>query len=65
MRTLLFAVFVTLALALVAVPTPVCAGGCGMKPMKPMVPMGCRDLAPVCMCDSRGDNCRWQWQCVK
>lgn len=43
----------------------VSAAGCGMKPMKPMTPMGCKDLEAECTCDSRGDKCVWQWKCVK
>ena len=41
------------------------AGGCGFKPFKPFIPMGCRDMVATCVCDSRGQNCRWQWHCVR
>lgn len=45
-------------------PVEACAySGCGMRPMKPMIPMGCRDLVAVCTCDERGQNCRWEWVC--
>jgi len=37
---------------------------CGIKPIKPIPPMGCKDLIAVCVCDSRGCNCHWEWQCV-
>jgi len=43
---------------------PACAAGCGIKPIKPIPPIGCRDLTPVCQCDERGRNCRWTWTCV-
>lgn len=38
--------------------------GCGLKPLKPLVPLGCRDLVAECRCDSRGQNCHWEWVCV-
>lgn len=41
------------------------ADGCGLEPLKPLVPLGCKDLAPVCTCDSNGDHCHWDWICVK
>jgi hypothetical protein len=28
-------------------------------------PLGCRDLVAECMCDAKGQNCRWVWRCVK
>ncbi len=47
-----------------ASPEPACASsGCGIKPLKPLVPLGCTDLCAQCECDSRGQNCRWQWVC--
>jgi len=39
--------------------------GCGVTPYKPYVPYGCKDLTPVCTCDSKGERCTWQWVCVK
>ncbi len=41
------------------------AGTCGLVPLKPLVPLGCKDLVPVCSCDASGDNCSWTWVCVK
>jgi len=41
-----------------------CGGGCGLKPLKPLPPLGCKDLVAVCRCDSKGCNCRWEWECV-
>ena len=38
--------------------------GCGLKPLKPLVPLGCKDLVAECRCDSQGRNCRWEWVCV-
>lgn len=47
-------------------PTVVLADGtCGLVPLKPLTPLGCKDLAPVCVCDSAGKNCRYSWVCVK
>ncbi len=36
---------------------------CGYKPMKPRIPMGCKDLVAKCSCDSNGKNCTWKWIC--
>ena len=41
------------------------AGSCGLKPLKPLVPLGCDDLRAECVCDEKGKNCKWQWICVK
>jgi hypothetical protein len=50
-------------------PGPVCSqNGCGMKPMKPMTPMGCKDLVAQCSCVKDKDGmlqCQWTWMCVK
>ena len=53
----------------IAAPANISAGGqsgCGMKPnvMKPMVPMGCKDLVQQCVCDNKGQHCHWGWVCV-
>ena len=41
------------------------AQGCGLTPLKPLPPLGCRDLVPQCRCDSSGSNCQWEWVCVR
>lgn len=72
-RLLLILPAAALAAALLMAPAPTCAQsgyastqmGCGFKPMKPMVPMGCKDLVAECRCDARGQRCRWEWICVK
>lgn len=47
-------------------PESVCASGsCGIVPIKPIPPIGCRDLRPQCVCDGQGQNCYWTWICVK
>ena len=38
---------------------------CGFVPIRPIPPIGCRDMRPVCECDSSGQNCRWIWICVR
>jgi len=38
---------------------------CGLKPLKPIPPAGCRDLIALCVCDRDGRNCRWEWVCVR
>jgi hypothetical protein len=40
------------------------AGTCGIVPIRPIPPIGCKDLRPVCVCDANGNNCRWEWVCV-
>lgn len=63
-RILLIAATLLLAFSLTVVDTTSAQSGCGLKPLKPMVPIGCADLEAVCQCDVRGQNCRWQWVCV-
>jgi hypothetical protein len=41
------------------------AQGCGPQPPKPLLPLGCKDLAPLCVCGSHGSDCHWEWACVK
>ena len=64
MRTLLL---LTLLAGVLSVEAPSCnaATGCGLLPLKPLIPLGCKDLTPVCTCDEKGKNCKWLWQCVK
>ena len=60
-----FALVVTVAAAaLLLTPSPACAGNCGLKPLKPLTPLNCRDLVAVCVCDAQGQNCRWEWHCT-
>ena len=40
-------------------------GNCGFRPLKPLLPLGCTDLVPVCECDARGNHCGWRWICVQ
>ena len=45
-------------------PTEACAGSCGIKPIRPIPPIGCRsEMVAQCVCDSNGQNCNWQWVC--
>jgi hypothetical protein len=37
---------------------------CGIKPIKPIPPVGCKDLRAECVCDVNGQNCKWEWVCV-
>ena len=47
-----------------ATPGPACAfGGCGLKPLKPLPPLGCTDLCAQCQCNATGSDCRWVWIC--
>ena len=42
---------------------------CGMEPMKPIPPIGCRDTAWVCACEPGGssgcENCHWELICLE
>jgi hypothetical protein len=65
MRLVLVTALVLSALSTFA-PRPVCASGsCGIVPIKPIPPIGCKDLEPQCVCDQHGQNCHWTWVCVK
>lgn len=37
---------------------------CGIKPIKPIPPIGCHDLVAQCIVDHEG-HAYWQWVCVK
>lgn len=42
-----------LAASLLAASPPACASGqCGLQPLKPLPPLGCRDLVAVFVCDA-------------
>jgi hypothetical protein len=58
---------VVLLLFFLALPSAeiVRAQGCGLQPLKPLIPLGCKDLVPQCSCDANGKNCHWEWTCVK
>ena len=55
-----------LVLALAAHTTTISAAGCGLDPVeiKPLIPVGCKDLKHACVCSS-SNNCYWAWVCVK
>ena len=65
LRTLLVSMLLAGAVLLVGAPPCVAQSGCGVQPVKPVVPVGCSDLVAVCTCDVHGYNCHWQWQCVQ
>jgi len=39
------------------------AANCVIQPIKPIPPIGCRDLIPRCVCSASG-QCWWEWLCV-
>jgi hypothetical protein len=41
------------------------ANSCVITPIRPIPPVGCKDLVARCVCDENGDNCRWEWTCVR
>jgi len=56
-----------LPIALIAIASSLAfsqVSACGFQPLKPLVPLGCRDLRPVCECDANAKNCKWKWICV-
>jgi len=42
------------------------AAGCGIQPIKPIPPIGCKDLVAQCECvrTRQGLVCQWVWTCV-
>lgn len=62
---LLFGGLLLGSLAVMATPAPLLAQiGCGLTPLKPLPPLGCKDLVAQCTCDNRG-KCYWEWICVR
>jgi hypothetical protein len=47
---------------------PTCGqSGCGLKPLKPLTPLGCKDIVARCQCapDAEGTiQCGWVWDCI-
>jgi hypothetical protein len=61
MRILLFG---ALFLALLTPAGAALAQGCGLPPLPPLPPLGCKEMRPVCVCDSTGQQCHWEFVCV-
>lgn len=40
------------------------ADSCGYPPLKPLIPVGCKDIVLVCQCDEHVRNCHWAWICI-
>ena len=42
---------------------------CGIEPIKPIPPIGCKDLEAECVCDKDPKTgalkCRYRWKCIK
>lgn len=55
------------ALLFMAGQTSVSAASCAIEPpsVKPVPPVGCKDMIHECICNSQGQNCQWVWVCVK
>jgi hypothetical protein len=64
MRKAQITLCIALALALAFSAPAVCATGCGLRPIKPITPLGCSDLVAQCQCDEDGKNCTWTWVCI-
>jgi hypothetical protein len=39
-------------------------GQCAITPIKPIPPLGCKDVTPQCVADGKG-HATWTWACVK
>lgn len=63
-KLLTYCLAALVAAGLLLAPKPVCASGCGIVPIKPIPPIGCRDLKAECICNSRGERCSWSWKCL-
>jgi len=59
MRAMLVAIMVWAAV----LPTAEVLADCGVAPVTPVAPPGCRDLRPRCVCDQSG-NCYWEFDCI-
>ena len=64
-RLSLLALGLLLLLSLTGGAVKAYCGDCGLVPLKPLPPIGCKDLKPICVCDAAGENCHWEWVCVK
>lgn len=42
---------------------PLAIGQCVIRPIKPIPPIGCKDVTPECVSDSNGKS-HWNWICV-
>ncbi len=73
--TVVSAIFLV-GLTMAAIPADVVAYGetCGILPMKPLVPLGCRDIYPICECTTRKAHsmdfvgttrCYYRWVCIR
>jgi hypothetical protein len=40
------------------------AAGCGVAPVQPPAPLGCKSMLPTCVCDVKGD-CHWEFICAR
>ena len=63
-RALTFLIFAIVAVVAIA-PSGTQPAACPIEtpPIKPIPPIGCRDLSRQCACDSQG-KCQWVWVCV-
>ncbi len=64
MRAIVLSTVIAAALGLAGY-APVAATGCGIKPIRPLTPLGCKSLELECVCDEHAEKCAWQWRCVK
>jgi hypothetical protein len=64
MKRLRIAIAFGAFLALGFMPQRSAPQGCNQT-IKPLTPLGCKDLVARCVCDSQGKNCHVEWGCVR
>jgi hypothetical protein len=58
-----FHLWAALALLVCIASSILALGQCAIRPIKPIPPIGCKDVTPECVSDSNG-NSHWNWICV-
>lgn len=58
-----FGIILLVASAVAGWGNGVAQANCGIMPIKPIIPIGCKDVVAQCQCDR--DGCRWVWVCVR
>ncbi len=62
-RARFFHLWAVLALLVSIASGPLVIGQCAIRPIKPIPPIGCKDVTPECVSDSNGKS-HWNWICV-
>jgi|GEM_PF-6241741 len=62
-RARFFYLWAALALLVCIASSLLAIGQCAIRPIKPIPPIGCKDVTPECVSDSNGKS-HWNWICV-